>query len=400
MGRRTTSTPSSRAARPSRPDHAPLPLPRHPRRGRRRPAGVRRRPGRHRPARRRAGARPARGRPARRRSTSTRGPGSSSAAAPSTSPTPTTASRRSSTGWRASCATSPSAWSRPTSRSSAPATASACSASSAGGVVDRTYGEPIGALPVRLTAEGSRDPLFGALPEVFRAYLGHKEAVSRLPDGAVLLASTDTCPVHAFRLGSQRLRHAVPPRARRGRDLRPDRRLQRPRLLRAARAGVAQGRRPGGDGHRAGATAGALRRAVRPSVTEPRRQAVSRLPDAVSKTCTARVDDEAHPLTLLHLTPTLEADDRLAGDGGERRVVGRGVEERVAPSSSTTVTVTAKPSSPAAAEVPGVRSDAERDVARDARAATLAHRGAPRGRRSRPGRRRPWRAAGSSPASR
>ena len=71
----------------------------------------------------------------------------------------------------------------------------------AGGVVDRTYGEPIGALPVRLTAAGRADPLFGVLPEVFAAYLGHKEAVSTLPDGAVLLASTDTCPVHAFRLG-------------------------------------------------------------------------------------------------------------------------------------------------------------------------------------------------------
>lgn len=71
----------------------------------------------------------------------------------------------------------------------------------AGGIVDRTYGEPIGALPVRLTPDGIDDPLFSALPEVFTAYLGHKEAVFRLPDGAVLLASTDTCPVHAFRLG-------------------------------------------------------------------------------------------------------------------------------------------------------------------------------------------------------
>ena len=71
----------------------------------------------------------------------------------------------------------------------------------AGGLVDRTYGEPIGALPVRLTAAGQADPLLGALPPVFDAYLGHKEAVARLPEGAVLLASTDTCPVHAFRLG-------------------------------------------------------------------------------------------------------------------------------------------------------------------------------------------------------
>ncbi|MCY7402238.1 MAG: glutamine amidotransferase [Nocardioides sp.] len=72
----------------------------------------------------------------------------------------------------------------------------------AGGVVDRTYGEAIGALPVRLTAAGVSDPLFGHLPATFSAYLGHKEAVARLPEGAVLLASTDTCPVHAFRLGS------------------------------------------------------------------------------------------------------------------------------------------------------------------------------------------------------
>lgn len=71
----------------------------------------------------------------------------------------------------------------------------------AGGVVDRTYGEPIGALPVRLTRDGRKDPLFATMPAEFLAYLGHKEAVTRLPDGAVLLASTEACPVHAFRLG-------------------------------------------------------------------------------------------------------------------------------------------------------------------------------------------------------
>ena len=70
-----------------------------------------------------------------------------------------------------------------------------------GGIVDRTWNEPIGALPVRLTDEGRADPLFGEMPDEFTAFLGHKEAVARLPEGAVLLASTDTCPVHAFRLG-------------------------------------------------------------------------------------------------------------------------------------------------------------------------------------------------------
>ena len=72
-----------------------------------------------------------------------------------------------------------------------------------GGVVDRTFGEPIGALPVRLTDAGREDPLFGVMPPEFLAYLGHKEAVACLPEGAVLLASTDTCPVHAFRLGAR-----------------------------------------------------------------------------------------------------------------------------------------------------------------------------------------------------
>jgi GMP synthase (glutamine-hydrolysing) len=70
-----------------------------------------------------------------------------------------------------------------------------------GGVVDRTFSEPIGALPITLTDEGRDDPLLGALPERFDAFLGHKEAVSRLPAGGVLLASSATCPVQAFRLG-------------------------------------------------------------------------------------------------------------------------------------------------------------------------------------------------------
>jgi GMP synthase (glutamine-hydrolysing) len=72
----------------------------------------------------------------------------------------------------------------------------------AGGVVDRTYAEPIGAVTIRLTDAGRHDPLLGALPDTFDAFLGHKEGVSRLPAGAVLLASSATCPVQAFRIGS------------------------------------------------------------------------------------------------------------------------------------------------------------------------------------------------------
>lgn len=71
-----------------------------------------------------------------------------------------------------------------------------------GGVVDRTHGEPIGCVEVSLTEAGREDPLFADLTDSFDVFLGHKEAVSRLPDGAVLLASSTTCPVQAFRLGS------------------------------------------------------------------------------------------------------------------------------------------------------------------------------------------------------
>jgi len=70
-----------------------------------------------------------------------------------------------------------------------------------GGVVDRTYAEPISARRITLTDAGREDPLLGTMPPAFEAFLGHKEAVRTLPEGAVLLASSADCPVHAFRIG-------------------------------------------------------------------------------------------------------------------------------------------------------------------------------------------------------
>jgi GMP synthase (glutamine-hydrolysing) len=70
-----------------------------------------------------------------------------------------------------------------------------------GGVVDRVYSEPVGCTHITLSEDGHDDALFGVLPASFDAFLGHKEAVSRLPDGAVLLASSKACPVQGFRLG-------------------------------------------------------------------------------------------------------------------------------------------------------------------------------------------------------
>ena len=71
-----------------------------------------------------------------------------------------------------------------------------------GAVVDRTYSEPVGPVSVTLTDEGRRDPIFGVLPPVFEAFVGHKEAIRELPPHAVRLASSATCPVQAFRVGS------------------------------------------------------------------------------------------------------------------------------------------------------------------------------------------------------
>lgn len=69
-----------------------------------------------------------------------------------------------------------------------------------GGVIDRRYAEPIGAVAVALTDEGRADPLLEGMPEVFDAYVGHKEACRVLPPTATLLAGSASCPVQMFRV--------------------------------------------------------------------------------------------------------------------------------------------------------------------------------------------------------
>lgn len=70
-----------------------------------------------------------------------------------------------------------------------------------GAVVDRSFPEPVGPVSVELTDEGAADPLFAGMPRTFAAYGGHKEAISRLPDHAVMLATSAAAPVQAFRVG-------------------------------------------------------------------------------------------------------------------------------------------------------------------------------------------------------
>lgn len=70
-----------------------------------------------------------------------------------------------------------------------------------GARVDRTYGETSQAVRISLTEAGAHDPLLHELPAQFDAFVGHKEAISEVPDTITVLASSPTCPVQAFRVG-------------------------------------------------------------------------------------------------------------------------------------------------------------------------------------------------------
>lgn len=76
-------------------------------------------------------------------------------------------------------------------------------ASALGGEVE--LGEPgleTGVVGIRVTGEGAQDPLMLGLSEVFYSGSMHNDAVVRLPEDAVLLASGDVYPHQAFRSGS------------------------------------------------------------------------------------------------------------------------------------------------------------------------------------------------------
>lgn len=70
-----------------------------------------------------------------------------------------------------------------------------------GAVVDGTYSEPVSAPKIELSPEGRQDPLLEGMPQGFHAYVGHKEALTTVPEGAVVLAGSSSCPVQMFRVG-------------------------------------------------------------------------------------------------------------------------------------------------------------------------------------------------------
>ena len=72
-----------------------------------------------------------------------------------------------------------------------------------GGEVSRAFPEDTGPVAVELTADGERDPIFGALATRFSALTAHKEGAGETPPGAVLLATNEGCPVQAYRVGDR-----------------------------------------------------------------------------------------------------------------------------------------------------------------------------------------------------
>jgi GMP synthase-like glutamine amidotransferase len=73
-------------------------------------------------------------------------------------------------------------------------------ASALGAQVVANRWEELGTLPVELNAEGLSDPLYAGIGSPFTSFQWHHDSFD-LPDGALLLASSDACPHQSFRYG-------------------------------------------------------------------------------------------------------------------------------------------------------------------------------------------------------
>lgn len=72
-----------------------------------------------------------------------------------------------------------------------------------GRVGDNPNGREMGTRAVAMLPAAAEDPLFSGLPQPFAAQTTHLQAVLEMPAGAVLLATTDLDPLHAFRWGDR-----------------------------------------------------------------------------------------------------------------------------------------------------------------------------------------------------
>ena len=65
--------------------------------------------------------------------------------------------------------------------------------------------EEFGTFSIRLSEDAMHDELLRDMPESFFAQCAHEHHVSCLPEGAILLASSDRCKVQAFRIAGRRI---------------------------------------------------------------------------------------------------------------------------------------------------------------------------------------------------
>ncbi len=63
--------------------------------------------------------------------------------------------------------------------------------------------QEVGTFSLNKTEEAKKDPLFCDLPNTFKAQVWHKDYVSTMPEGSVLLVDSDLCPTHAYRTGKK-----------------------------------------------------------------------------------------------------------------------------------------------------------------------------------------------------
>lgn len=62
------------------------------------------------------------------------------------------------------------------------------------------YAEEAGMIELFLTEHAANDPLLDGLPDRFPALVGHKEAITELPETATLLITGTACPTQMFRV--------------------------------------------------------------------------------------------------------------------------------------------------------------------------------------------------------
>ncbi len=71
-----------------------------------------------------------------------------------------------------------------------------------GGTVQAGRALEIGMTPIRLSAQGKQDPVFGGCPAEWSVFEWHGE-IFDLPAGCVALAGSDVAPLQAFRYGAR-----------------------------------------------------------------------------------------------------------------------------------------------------------------------------------------------------